>query len=563
MFLAERSRTSRVLSLAAAGSMVASATLVAAAPAQAVEIYVRPADNTVTLTGHGFGHGHGMSQWGAYGAAAVGKLSWRSILGFYYPGTTLANLGNPTIRVRLDVIGHTSLSLPASAGLRLGGTLLTGAGITRYRVRSRSVGGLQIDSLSASGWKLVKYSAAPAVFTNPLHGNIVVVLLANGAARAYRGSIIANRATPTSITPVSVLPMESYLRAVVPAEMPSTWHPNALAAQAVAARSYANYNRAHVGAGQTWDTCDTTACQMYSGVPVEKVSASAAVAATAGQTLTYLGRSTFTQFSASNGGWSSVGSVPYLVARVDPYDGAMTNGVNAWTKRITVASIQARWPSIGSYRQLRIISRDGHGQWGGRVLTAAIVGSAGTVNLTGVELRLALGLRSTWFIPINSGPAPVAKPVAKPVAPSWAATRYTAYKGAVLRQGSKGAAVVVLQRALKVKPDGIFGPVTRVALVAFQKKQRIAQNGVVNRPVWDRLEKRDYPLVAYRKLTVRQGSKGAVVVVVQRALRVTADGAFGAKTAAAVKAVQRLARLAQTGVVSGPTWVAIENRMPR
>jgi hypothetical protein len=31
---------------------------------------------------------------------------------------------------------------------------------------------------------------------------------------------------------------------------------------------------------------------------------------------------------------------------------------------------------------------------------------------------------------------------------------------------------------------------------------------------------------------------------------------------AAVKAVQRSAKMAQTAVVSGWTWVAIENRMP-
>ena len=73
----------------------------------------------------------------------------------------------------------------------------------------------------------------------------------------------------------------------------------------------------------------------------------------------------------------------------------------------------------------------------------------------------------------------------------------------------------------------------------------------------------DYPLIAYRGLTLRQGSSGAVVVVLQRALRVGADGAFGPKTVAAVKAVQRSAKMAQTGVISGWTWVAIENRMPR
>jgi peptidoglycan hydrolase-like protein with peptidoglycan-binding domain len=104
---------------------------------------------------------------------------------------------------------------------------------------------------------------------------------------------------------------------------------------------------------------------------------------------------------------------------------------------------------------------------------------------------------------------------------------------------------------------------TRAALVVFERQQRISANGVANRLVWDRLEKRDYPLIAYRGLTLRQGSSGAVVVVMQRAVRVSADGAFGPKTAAAVKGVQRSAKMAQTGVVSGWTWVAIENRMPR
>jgi peptidoglycan hydrolase-like protein with peptidoglycan-binding domain len=81
--------------------------------------------------------------------------------------------------------------------------------------------------------------------------------------------------------------------------------------------------------------------------------------------------------------------------------------------------------------------------------------------------------------------------------------------------------------------------------------------------VWDRLEKRDYPLIAYRDLTVRPGATGAVVIVVQRALRVSADGAFGPITAAAVRAVQSRAKLAPTGVISGWTWVAIENQMLR
>jgi peptidoglycan hydrolase-like protein with peptidoglycan-binding domain len=150
-----------------------------------------------------------------------------------------------------------------------------------------------------------------------------------------------------------------------------------------------------------------------------------------------------------------------------------------------------------------------------------------------------------------------------PAAATWSVTRYTPYKAVVLQTGSKGSAVVVLQRGLKVTADGAFGPMTRAALVAFQKQQKVLANGVANRVVWDRLEKRDYPLIAYRATTVRQGSPGALVSVVQRALRLPPTGVFGPTTVAAVKAVQALAKLAQTGVVSGWTWVAIENRMPR
>jgi SpoIID/LytB domain protein len=385
---------------------MASASLVAAAPAQAVETYPRPFDSTITISGHAYGHGHGMSQWGAYGAAAVGKLSWQGILAFYYPGTKLANLGNPTIRVRLDAVGSGYLYVYNVAGLRLAGKALTlpTAGITQYRARGLPTGRVQVDALSSAGWKSYTSSTSPAVFSSS--SGLVDVKLASGARRAYRGSIYANWATSTSVTAVSVLPMESYLRAVVPAEMPASWSANAVRAQAVAARSYANYDRAHAPAKRTWDTCDTTSCQMYSGVPAEYAASNAAVVATAGQTLTYGGAAAFTQFSAADGGWTAAGSQPYLPAKADPYDGAIANSANSWTTSITAARIQALWPSIGTYRQLRILSRDGHGQWGGRVLTAAIDGSKGSVAVTGATIRSAFGLPSEWFIPTYRASAP-------------------------------------------------------------------------------------------------------------------------------------------------------------
>ncbi len=400
MFSAERLRRCVALPLGLVATLLAGLTLSATA-AGAVEVYPRPADSTLTISGHGYGHGHGMSQWGAYGAAAARGLSWRSILAFYYPGATLANLGNPTIRVRLDSVGSGTLYVDNAAGLRLAGKALPGpAKISQYSVKPlSSAGRVQVSMLTSAGWRAYATVTSPAVFSSA--SGVVGVRLADGSRRAYRGSIYANRTSSSSLLPVSVLPMDSYLRAVVPAEMPASWHANALAAQAVAARSYAGYDRDHAPSGRVYDTCDTTSCQMYSGVPAEYASSTAAVLATAGQTLTSGGRPAFTQFGSANGGWSSAGSQSYLLARADPYDGAIPNGANSWSTTITAARIQARWPSIGTYRQLRILSRDGHGQWGGRVLTAAFDGSRGSVSVTGETIRSAFGLRSEWFVPTN------------------------------------------------------------------------------------------------------------------------------------------------------------------
>ena len=160
-------------------------------------------------------------------------------------------------------------------------------------------------------------------------------------------------------------------------------------------------------------------------------------------------------------------------------------------------------------------------------------------------------------------PSPPSRSAVRTPITAAAATPYTAYKRVVLRQGSKGSAVVALQRALHIRADGAFGPRTRSALVTFQMLQHISPNGIANRMVWDRLEKRDAPLLGYRTLTLKQGSKGVAVVALQRALRVAPDGAFGSNTRTAVLAVQSRAKLAPTGVVSGTTWVAIEKQIRR
>jgi len=190
--------------------------------------------------------------------------------------------------------------------------------------------------------------------------------------------------------------MDQYVMGVVPSEMPASWHMEAVKSQAVAARTYATWSRAQKMRGH-FQICDTTACQVYGGVDNEHPRGNEAVAATRRQILSHGGRPAFTQFSASSGGWTSAGSVPYLAARQDPYDDWEGNTVHDWTATIDADRLERSYPSIGALRRVHVTSRDGNGEWQGRVQSLVLDGTEGSRTLSGDDFRWAFGLRSTWF----------------------------------------------------------------------------------------------------------------------------------------------------------------------
>ena len=125
-------------------------------------------------------------------------------------------------------------------------------------------------------------------------------------------------------------------------------------AEAVAARSYASWDRDHPGPGW-YDTCDSTACQVFRGVATynsagvviarrEYAASDAAVAATAGVVVTFSGQVAFTQFSASNGGWAVAGSLPYQRAFADPYDGVVPSTAHTWTATLQASTLESAYP---------------------------------------------------------------------------------------------------------------------------------------------------------------------------------------------------------------------------
>jgi SpoIID/LytB domain protein len=147
-----------------------------------------------------------------------------------------------------------------------------------------------------------------------------------------------------------------------------------------------------------YQICDTTSCQVYGGFTAEYASTNAAVDATAGQVrLDAEGTPAFTQFSSSNGGWSAAGSVPYLVAQQDPYDGWSGNPNTTWTLPLTAGNVEKNYPAVGTLTSIAVDSRDGNGEWGGRATTMTLTGTGGSVQTTGEDFRLRVGLKSSWF----------------------------------------------------------------------------------------------------------------------------------------------------------------------
>ncbi|HEX7168552.1 MAG TPA: SpoIID/LytB domain-containing protein [Acidimicrobiales bacterium] len=196
---------------------------------------------------------------------------------------------------------------------------------------------------------------------------------------------------PRGLAVVNEVGFEEYVAGI--SEVPSEWPIEALKAQAVAARTYA-LTTTKSGAG--FEHYPDTRSQVYGGVDAEHPASDEAIAATRRQVLRYDGEPAFTQFGSSSGGWTSAGSVPYLPAQADPYDGWSGNPNHDWSEKVTDARFESAWPGLGNLKRIVVPSRDGNGDWGGRVTTLRLVGSKATITVSGDTMRSVLGLRSTW-----------------------------------------------------------------------------------------------------------------------------------------------------------------------
>ena len=140
-------------------------------------------------------------------------------------------------------------------------------------------------------------------------------------SRAYRGVLDVFGNTRHTLTIVNELPLEAYLRGVVPNELNPTafGQVEALKAQAVAARTYIVRNRGQYK-DEGYDVCASDACQVYFGLRTEDPLATQAIDGTRGIVATYEGQPINALYSSTCGGRTEDAEnifhekVPYLVS---------------------------------------------------------------------------------------------------------------------------------------------------------------------------------------------------------------------------------------------------------
>lgn len=334
----------------------------------------------IFVTGHGWGHGVGLAQYGAYGYALHG-WTWDKIIAHYYPGTTLGDAPVKKVRVLLS---------PAASKVAISSqtpyTIRDGTGkVYKLKAGAQRFGpGMKMRLAAAKPMTALKGPLLFSPGTTPL----------SMGTRAYHGALRV-QLVGSALQVVNVVGLELYLRGVVTSEMPDRWPAEALAAQAVAARTFALANR-KTG---DFDLYSDTRSQVYGGVAAESASGTAAVTETAGQVVLYDDQPADTYFSSSSGGktanvqdvWPTSDPIPYLVSVKDPYDtlspyhnwGPFKFGASKLAKRLGVPG------SIVDYRANVSAS--------GRVRTVTFTGSKGSRTVKGSSVRSVLGLRSTWF----------------------------------------------------------------------------------------------------------------------------------------------------------------------
>ncbi|WEA45401.1 Ig-like domain-containing protein [Priestia aryabhattai] len=203
---------------------------------------------------------------------------------------------------------------------------------TEYTVTATTQGVTLKQGSTVLG-EFTSFEITPSLYKNPVSIN----------GRQYLGDVAFINEKGTYVRPVNTLPIEDYLKGVVPNEVYTSWNLQALKTQAVAARTYAmSY------AGKVIN--DTVSYQVYGGYTWYD-STNQAVDQTFGQVVTYNNKLINAVFSSSNGGRTESNSnawggtqLSYFPVKEDPYDKQ-----TPWTLAIQKTQIDLTGKDLANY----------------------------------------------------------------------------------------------------------------------------------------------------------------------------------------------------------------------
>jgi len=222
-----------------------------------------------------------------------------------------------------------------------------------------------------------------------------VRVLPEGKARIYiddrqfRGNIdIIKDRKKNTLFVVNHIDIEDYLYGVLYHEVSHRWPIEVLKAQAIAARTYALYEKL-VTKNKYFDLVSNVYSQVYGGRTSEKGRTTKAVNLTIGQVLTYDGKIFPTYYHATCGGETSDAStlwnikIPTLTGRVCNF--CKSSPHYKWKKELKL-----------NYSSIEVLKRDSSG----RALEILLKSKGKSAKLTGNKFRLMIGpnlIRSTNF----------------------------------------------------------------------------------------------------------------------------------------------------------------------
>ena len=203
--------------------------------------------------------------------------------------------------------------------------------------------------------------------------------LPDGTSRGYQGTIAGVRSGDTTLLTVNTVGIDAYV-----AGSAAAGDAGVLAGGGVAGAGGRGPDLRGLRAGQppgsaSYDLCDTTQCQVYGGrrlysggtvTDLQPASVLHAVAQTPRQIRTYAGAPIFAQFSASNGGWTVADErFAYLPAQGRPVrpDQQPVRDLDGIAERRPARCSASRLPA--RVQRISVLSRDGHGDWGGRLVS--------------------------------------------------------------------------------------------------------------------------------------------------------------------------------------------------